>query len=447
MQTNNCLKIKYILPVVLFFIGILAYAQLNVQSLSLLKNDSLTLDDIISEVIKNHPAIKQAEESVHKADAQIGLAKAGYLPDVNGSINASHVGPVPELSVPDFGTFQLFPENNLSAAVNVDQSIYDFGRTASNVKFANESKELQEKSLDATKQQMALNVIRNYYALVYLQQALNIKDEQLKTLQEHLNHVKKLKATGSGTDYEVLSTQVKISGVECQKLDLVAAHDKQLAILNSLLGMPSKTPHLIKENFKAGSEANKGDSLILFAMTHRDETQIAQKRIDLASLHLDVVKTKNRPSVDFIASGGFKNGYVPDINAIKGNYVVGLGVRIPIFDANRSKYDVMIAQSSVQSSSLESELVQRNVASEVVENESKLEFAAQKVNQTQLQLLQAKEAYKLAQVNYTSGAITNLELLDAETNLSESELMSLKARIDYAISAYFLDASLGNRLY
>jgi outer membrane protein TolC len=43
--------------------------------------------------------------------------------------------------------------------------------------------------------------------------------------------------------------------------------------------------------------------------------------------------------------------------------------------------------------------------------------------------------------------ITNLDLLDANTSVSESSLMLLKARIDYVTSIYKLKAALGQRIY
>jgi len=70
-----------------------------------------------------------------------------------------------------------------------------------------------------------------------------------------------------------------------------------------------------------------------------------------------------------------------------------------------------------------------------------------KIGQFELQLRQALKAYTLAETSFESGVITNLDLLDANTSVSESSLMLLKARIDYAASVYKLKAALGERIY
>ena len=409
--------------------------------------DSLSLDQIMEVVIENHPTIKKAEESISQADARVGIAKSGYYPTIDASANVSNVGPVPALEVPGLGSFQLFPRNNISLGINVYQNIYDFGKTATNIDFANENKDLLEKVAGVTKDKMAIGVVQNYYALVYLQQAIKINDEQLAALNEHLNFVKKKKATGSGTDFEILSTQVKISRAESQKLDIEAARDMQLAVLNSLMGLPVKDYHVVKESLNIEHPDIPSDSLISYAVVHRKEMQIDEKQTEIAKLHLKMVKIQNNPSINFIAEGGMKNGYVPDINKVKPNYVVGLGIKVPIFDGTRSKYNEMIARSEIETSNFDRETLHRTISTEVIENETGLQKALQKVDQAKVQLMQAQKAYELARVNYSAGAITNLDLLDAETSVSESKLILLKSQIDYVVGVYQLESSLGQQLY
>jgi outer membrane protein TolC len=73
--------------------------------------------------------------------------------------------------------------------------------------------------------------------------------------------------------------------------------------------------------------------------------------------------------------------------------------------------------------------------------------AKKKITQFELQLSQALKAYSLAETSFKSGVITNLDLLDANTSVSESSLLLLKARIDYAVSVYKLKAAVGERIY
>ena len=409
--------------------------------------DSLSLNWIIQQVVLHHPAVQSAEEGLNQADAKIGLAKSGYLPNVNFSAGVNTVGPVPSLDIPNTGSFSLFPRNNINGELGVIQNLYDFGKTDRNVAFAGESKKLVEQSVKQVKQQMAVTAIKTYYSLDYLQEAVKIKKEQLKTLQEHLDYVQKKKETGSATEYEMLSTRVRISRVETQQLDLEAAHDVQLAVLNTLLGLPVKTYHAVKSDVEVKQPAMVDDALISDALQNRDEMQLAREKTEMANMHLDVIKGQNKPSLNFIANGGFKNGYVPQIDKIRPNYVVGLNLKVPLFDANRTKYQLLDAKSSINNSMLQTEITKRQISGEVVKNETNIAATNKKVKQATLQLEQAQKALSLAKVSYQTGAITNLDLLDAATAVSESRLMLLKAKIDYAVNVYQLKASIGERLY
>lgn len=428
---------------------IFTFSGVNAQILPAEQNpgDSLSLDWIIQEVVLHHPVVQSAEEGLNQADAKIGLAKSGYFPNVNFSAGVNTVGPVPSLDIPNTGSFSLFPRNNINGEVSLMQNLYDFGKTDRNVAFASESKKLAEQSVKKVKQQMAVTAIQTYYSLDYLQEAVRIKKEQLKTLQEHLDYVQKKKETGSATEYEILSTRVRISSVESQQLDLEAARDGQLAVLNTLLGLPVKTYHTVKSDVEVKQPVLANDTLISSALQNRDEMQLAREKTEMANMHLDVIKGQNKPSLNFIANGGLKNGYIPELNKIKPNYVVGLNLNVPLFDATRTKYQLMEAQSSVETSHLETEITKRQISGEVVKNETNIDAASKKVKQATLQLEQAQKAHSLAKVSYQTGAITNLDLLDAATAVSESRLMLLKAKIDYAVNIYQLKASIGERLY
>ena len=196
-----------------------------------LPSDSLSLKSIIEEVTTNHPAVKKALEELNVADAKIGLAEANYLPNVDFSTSYSRIGPVATIHIPDMGSFSFVPHDNYSAAINVNQTVYDFGRTDKAVQLEKQGKELTRQTVEQVKQKLSQAVIANYYTLVYLQEAIKIKDEQLKTLKEHLDRVQKKQETGSATQYEILTTEVRISAIENQKTDLETARLVQVCQL------------------------------------------------------------------------------------------------------------------------------------------------------------------------------------------------------------------------
>ena len=162
----------------ILFNGIITGQNINNSQVSTI-TDSLSLKDVIQKVVSTYPAVKAAEEAVNNADARIGLAKTSYNPVVDMIASYSNLGPVTKLTLPDFGTFQLYPGNNYSASVAYQQLVYDFGRTKKNVELENENKDISKQTVEQVKQRMAELAVINFYSLVFLQTAIKIKDQQL----------------------------------------------------------------------------------------------------------------------------------------------------------------------------------------------------------------------------------------------------------------------------
>jgi outer membrane protein TolC len=434
------------LILVVFFNNIIV-GQADINTKLKASNDSLRLKDVIERVVASYPSVKSAKEAINNADARIGLAKTGYNPVFDMTASFANLAPVIKFTFPELGTFQLYPNNNYSASINYEQLVYDFGRTRQNIELENENKDISEQTLEQVKQKLSLFSINNFYTLVFLQTAIKIKDEELEALNEHLQYVEKMMATGSATEYQVLSTKVKISTVESQKVDLDASLIAQQASLNSLLGNDQSTSPVVKNELLIDPPVIPSDSILSYAYHNRDEVLINEKKSTLAELRYDLTKLQNRPLLSLEASAGAKNGYIPDLNKFTPNYVIGMGLSVPIFDGMKNKYNLSQAQSAITSLSYESEFTKRNISNEVYEAEAYLLAAKKKISQFELQLKQALKAFSLAETSFKSGVITNLDLLDASTAVSESRLNLLKSRIDYAASIYKLNAALGIRLY
>ena len=412
--------------------------------------DSLTLSGILNTVISNYPALKKVDKELTAADAKIGLTKTANLPDVNFSSSFTYLGPTTSLAMPGLGSFQLYPNANYSASISINQSIYDFGRTDKNLAMDEKAKGMVQLSSEQIKQRLSTAVMANFYTVSFIQQAITIKDDQLKNLNEHLQFVQKKADTGSATKYDILTTKVRISTIENQKTDLETALKIQNSQLNSLMGNAPESPIVLKSDVVYATKAvAPADSLCAVAYENRPELKLARQKEEISKSRLEVIKVQNNPTLNAFATGGLKNGYFNDKFADTGklNYAVGVGFKVPIFDANRSKFLKIQANADLEGNQQETELARRNITTEVVECRANAEAALKKVKQSELQLQQASQAYELADVNYKAGVITNLDLLDSYTALSESKLTLFKTKIDYTVSQQRMKIALGEKIY
>lgn len=410
-------------------------------------SDSLSLSQVITKVLENYPSVKKAEIEIESANAKIGLAHSAYNPNLDLSASYSHLGPTSQITLPGYGTFDMYPANNYSTSFNLNQQLYDFGKAKKSILLEEQSKTLSELSLQQLKQRLSSSILSNYYTIVYLQEAVKVKDEELKNLNDHLQFVEKKAAAGSATQYEILTTKVRISNIENQRTDLQTNLQVQLSRLNSYLGQPNNTAVNLKRELSTLQLMEGAPSLISKAYNQREEIRMIRQQHVMSESKMAVVNAQNNARFDAFASGGFKNGYTPSLNTIKGNYVLGITFKMPILDGNRSKYNRMQVKNEMLQEDQEEEQTRRNISDEVVEYKANVDAALKKIASTELQFKQASQAYALAQTSYKAGTITNLDLLDSSTSLSESSLAVTKSRIDYTVSVYMLKLALGDRIY
>ena len=429
---------------ILFPVLLVGYLLSGVPGYS---QDILKLDTAIARVIRTHPGIAEAQEALEIAAAGIGLAESAYYPVIDASANYSRIGPVAKFDFPGFGIIKIYPEDNYSVTVNFRQMLYDFGRTAKTIELEKASADLAEKGLELSRQYLAMATTASFYTLYFINQALVIKDDQLATLHEHLEFISKMKETGSATEFEILTTKVKISAIESQKVDLLATQENQTSILNSLLGQPYNKPVVLDVNLDIPVNVFATDSLLNFALENRDEIKLAKQQAEIARLQLGVEKAKNNPSFNALVSGGAKNGYVPDLYKFQPNFIAGVSFSLPIFDGYRQKNNVHMSIARINSAGYRIDNENRAVTNEVIQAESDARSSMKKIDQFSLQVEQADQAMKLANTNYKAGAITNLDMLMAETSAAESKLMLLKSKVDYQLSLAKLRMVSGQHLY
>ena len=112
------------------------------------------------------------------------------------------------------------------------------------------------------------------------------------------------------------------------------------------MGLPEETPHRVTTSLSTETLSAE-ESSVNYAIEHREEVKLAKEKTELEHLNYSVIKSANNPVINAFGSAGFKNGYTPDLNKLKGNYVVGVGVKVPLFDDKRTKNNLQVSKSNL----------------------------------------------------------------------------------------------------
>ena len=407
-----------------------------------IKNDSLTLQQAIKLTLTNQPLLKQAVEDINAAEAKIKGQNSFYYPRVKGDISYARIGPVPTIQFGGIG-FTLAPNNNYDAHISASQLIYDFGERSALVDLVKSYKLSSEDKLKLIKNNLSYQTVQAFYTILFTEKSINVKDEQINTLKKHIELTNKKVQSGSATDFDVLTTEVRVASAENQKIDLENDLNKEKIYLKSLLGWPSDKEFNLSGEFDIDTSLIHNESLVEDAFKYRPEMKLAKDAENSAIMSKQVASLTDKPTLSVIASYGFKNGYEPNLDVLRGNWAAGINASIPIFNGNLKDAKVEEAEANLKSSSAKILEIERQIRAQVELAAADLSASKSKIKTSELQVRQARDAVSRAEVRYRDGVITNLDLIDAETSLSEAELLRLRVTYENVINTYSLMKAVG----
>jgi outer membrane protein len=407
-------------------------------------SDSLTVDQVVKIVLQNNPAIHNAEHGVESSRARVGVSKSPLYPNLTGEASYSRVGPVPELTIPGFGTFALFPENNYDAHLGLHHLLYDFGRRGKSVDLAQAGVKLSQDNLQTVKSDLAYRSIITFYNIIFLQKNIDVVNQEILDLNQHVEVTQKKVKAGTAIEYDVLTTQVRVAGARSQLEEVRNSLQKQKIKLLELMAFPKDTSLLLKGAILISPAFIERDSLISLAEKQRPEYKLALDARTSAGLRRSLAAKGRLPMLNLNLLYGFKNGYIPDLNVLRGNWVAGLQLEVPVFEGFQTRYKKEEAEADYRASGTQVVNTRNMIVSQVQQALSDVQTSLNKLQTSKVQLDQAQEAKNIAERQYTIGVISNLELLDSQTQLTQAHFIYLRAQYDYVISRYALNRAIGH---
>ncbi len=407
--------------------------------------DSLTLQQAIKLTLTNQPLLNEAVQDINAAEAKINEQNSYYYPRVNGDLSYTRIGPIPTIEFGGAG-FTLAPPNNYDAHISASQLVYDFGKRSALMDLVKSYKLSAEDKLNLVKNNLSYQTVQAFYSILFLEKSITVKNEQINTLKQHIVLANKKVQSGSATDFDVLTTEVKEAAVENEKIDLVNTLNKEKIYLKSLLGWPSGKELNLTGVFKHDTTSIDVESMVDEAFQKRPEMKLAKDAEQSAVLSKQVASNTDNPALSVFGSYGFKNGYEPNLDVLRGNWAAGINASIPIFNGNVKEAKVEEADANLKFSSEKILELERKIKTQVEQAAADLTSSKSKLKTTEIQVKHAKDAVSRAEVRYRDGIITNLDLIDAETSLSEAELLRLRVSFENVINTYSLMEAVGNEI-
>jgi len=437
----------------------LSHAQPGSPSAS---GDSLRVETVVARVLASYPTIEAARREVDAASARIGQARSGYWPRVSAVASYRRQDPVPEVTVPGgpggprgdgSRSIAIQPNNLYDGHLQVRQTLYDFGRTASRIEQAEAGRTAAERRVTVERTTLAFRAVQVFYTTLLANVRIDVQRDQIDQLEETLSVVQQQKAAGTATEFEVQSTRTRLSAARSRLTRFQSQLKREEAELRRLLGSASdatlsqRLSGTVEPSLTPADTARiDADSLADRALRQHPSVRVAQARVAAARRTVQVTDQSDAPSLALTAQGGVKNGYPGDLNEPRLNESVGVSLNVPLFEGFSTKRKEEEAQAQVQAAEARLTDVRRQVSMRVEQAASDLRARLARLASTQLRVEQARTAAELARTRYEAGTITNLELLDAETALQEARLDRTEVRYQVVLGRYALQRATGTLL-
>jgi len=408
--------------------------------------DSLTVEEAVRLALASHPAVAQAEQGVAAAQARIGSTSSARYPDVAVAGSYTRIGPVPDITFAGHA-FELAPANNYDVHIGLRQTVYDFGRTNTAVDLARAASETAEDNVEQVKWALAYRTIAVFNSILILRENVAVLDDQISALKEHLEESRKKVQAGTATDFDVLTTQVRTAAATNDRIEAASNLEAQEIALRELVGWPSDAPVKLAGDFAKTEQTLDGPALLAAAFGQRPEMIVARDAEMTAALQVRLASLGDRPSVGLTLASGFTTGYPDNLNQLKANYAAGFDFRVPVFNGNRTQNQRREAEAGLHAAEARTDDLKRQITADVDQAVARARATWDKTENAEVLVKQAEEAVAMAKTKYAAGVVTNLDLLDAQTSLTQAKLGYLRSLYAYSISLVEIDRATGKRVW
>ena len=153
------------------------------------------------------------------------------------------------------------------------------------------------------------------------------------------------------------------------------------------------------------------------------------------TMQIDLAKAESRMRVDFNASYGIMSRMPENLADPRfARWVMGLNFTLPVFDGFKRSGLVSQATAADRAAKLDLDKTEKQVRLGLQQGLDEISAARETVSAARANIEQANKVLAMTQNNYKYGAATTLDIVDAQTGLSEAKTNLLRGLHDYSVA-------------
>jgi outer membrane protein TolC len=411
----------------------------------------LSLTDCLNIALQQNATILKAGNDL---DAQYGVVvqtRAVALPRVQATGQYKDTDPhaIETISGPGFNLTP--PHQNWNSGVQIVQSIYEGGKMVAALRAASVTKQQAVAQYQTVIADTLLGARMAYYDVLLAAQQITVHEASVNLLQKELEDQQRRYDAGTVPHFNVLRAEVAVAN---ERPALIRARNNYRIAknnLSNLLGynLPREIWEDIPLNLTDALDAEPYPvdlpAAIQQALARRTELVAVRKTAELQRLNVVNAKAGYKPTVQVFAGYGWYNAqYTPPVELDHDIHGWNAGGQLSwdIFDGMLTHGKVVQARALYEKSRTDVDDKGRQIELEVRTAYSDFIEAREVLDSQQKVQEQADEALREARARAEAGTSTQLDVLDAETSLTQARTTQIQALHDYAVARARLERAI-----
>jgi len=408
----------------------------------------LTLQEIVSNAIKNNPSVIETEKKWEE--------KSSRIPAVTAQPNLK-VGFMKD----DIPTTSLNPGKGMMTEFSISQEFMNPAKLTAMGKMAENEANMTKTGWDEKQVEIYTQTKQAYYDYLYSKQALVIGKES----QELMGQLAKLAqvnySTGMVPLQDTLKAQTEFSQMTIDLLNMASMEAVAKAKINNLMGRSTNTAFEVKEEFTAPPPNFDLADLIKNATESKPSVAGMKYQVDMAQNGIDLAKKQQLP--DFEVNLGYKKNKEPMLESQadpmdpmkttlmlgerKPTWKIEVMAMFPIWQG-KNKAEINAAQASFAASQAALQNMKNMTELDVQMALTEAQATWRQIDLYKNTIIpQAEQTYQAAIVGYTNGKVDLMTVLEGVNTLRNAKLGLYKAKTDYEKAVANLEKAVGKPLF
>jgi outer membrane protein len=395
---------------------------------------------------------------VREANGRVKEAMAGAFPQITGSLTYTRQleSLYSDLSSDTTGGLgNLFKNspfaaaNSWNAELHAEQLLWAGGKVGAGIKAAHAYRNAAHEQQKETSADVVFQVKQAYLDAVLALRVAGIAESTLSLARDQLRQVGQYRAQGSKAEYDLLRARVDAGNQEPAAVSARNAADIALLALKRLVNVPAG--QALELSTSLDSEDGRipvplPDSL---GSTGRPALVAAEENVRVQEQAVRVALADRWPSLSAsatLSNEAFPGDFFPGTGEFKRNWSAGFKLSFPVFLGFRTEGAAERARAQVQEAEATRDMLRETVRLQVEQARLSLQNARSLLGAQRQTVRWARRAFELAQVRYSNGMATQLEVSDARLQMQSAQVHEVQVTRDYLVALAQLERAVGRAL-